>query len=85
MDTPVVMPPMGDAAGDLVLSRWFKAPGDHVTKGEPLFEVATDKVEVAVEALDSGVLTQLLVAEGESAEEGQTIAYIEADANERAD
>jgi pyruvate/2-oxoglutarate dehydrogenase complex dihydrolipoamide acyltransferase (E2) component len=85
VDTPVVMPPMGDAAGDLVLSRWFKAAGDQVTKGEPLFEVATDKVEVAVEALDSGVLTQLLVAEGESAEEGQTIAYIEAGSDERAD
>lgn len=77
MDVPIVMPPMGDAAGDLVLNRWFKAPGDQVAKGEPLFEVATDKVEVAVEALDSGTVTEILVAEGDSAEEGQTIGFID--------
>ncbi len=77
MTLPVVMPPMGDAAGELVLNRWFKRPGDPVAKGELLFEVATDKVEVAVEALDSGVIAELLLAEGESAEEGQTIAFIE--------
>ena len=76
MDVPVVMPPMGDAAGELVLHQWFKAPGDPVRKGEPLFEVATDKVEVSVEALDSGTLAQVLLPEGDSAEEGQTIAYI---------
>lgn len=77
MEEPVVMPPMGDAAGELVLNHWFKAAGDTVAKGEPFFEVATDKVEVAVEALDSGTVTQLLLAEGEEAEAGQTIAYID--------
>lgn len=77
MREPVVMPPMGDAAGDLVLTRWLKQSGDQVTKGEHLFEVATDKVDVTVEALDSGILDELLLAEGESAEEGQTIAYIQ--------
>lgn len=76
MDVPVVMPPMGDAAGDLVLGKWFKAAGDPVHKGEAFFEVATDKVEVAVEALDSGTVSQLLLGEAESAEEGQ-IAYID--------
>ena len=77
MDVPVVMPPLGDAASELVLSRWFKAPGDRVDKGEPFFEVATDKVESEVEALDSGTVSRLIVAEGESAEAGQIIAYID--------
>lgn len=77
MEVPVVMPPMGDAAGELVLNRWYKAPGDPVAKGEPLFEVATDKVEVDVEALDAGTLSTRLLAEGQSAEAGQAIAYIE--------
>jgi pyruvate/2-oxoglutarate dehydrogenase complex dihydrolipoamide acyltransferase (E2) component len=75
--TMVVMPPMGDAAGDLVLAHWFKAPGDRVTKGEPLFEVATDKVEVAVESLYTGTLTRLVCAEGETAEPGDPIAFID--------
>lgn len=77
MREPVVMPPMGDAAGELVLSRWFKAAGEQVSKGEPFFEVATDKVEVSVEALDTGTVAELLLAEGKAAEEGQTIAYID--------
>jgi pyruvate/2-oxoglutarate dehydrogenase complex dihydrolipoamide acyltransferase (E2) component len=69
---------MGDAAGELVMSRWFKTAGERVAKGEPLFEVATDKAEV--EALDTGVLSRILLAEGQSAEPGETIAYIDADA-----
>jgi pyruvate/2-oxoglutarate dehydrogenase complex dihydrolipoamide acyltransferase (E2) component len=77
MDVPVVMPPLGDGAGDLVLNHWFKALGDQVIKGEPFFEVGTDKVDVAVEVLDSGRVSQILLAEGASAEEGQTIAYID--------
>lgn len=80
MELVVVMPPMGDAAGELVLNRWFKQPGDRVEKGEPLFEVATEKVNVAVEALYSGTVTRVVLAEGESAEEGAAIAYIENEA-----
>jgi pyruvate/2-oxoglutarate dehydrogenase complex dihydrolipoamide acyltransferase (E2) component len=73
----VVMPPMGDAPGDLVLTNWLKQPGDAVAKGEPLFEVATDKVNVSVEALVSGTVSRLLLAEGLAAAEGEPIAYIE--------
>ncbi len=71
------MPPLCDAAGELVLNRWFKAPGDRVDKGEPFFEVATDKTESEVEALDSGTVSKLILPEGESAEAGQIIAYID--------
>lgn len=75
----VVMPPLGDGAGEMVVSAWLKAVGDPVAKGEDLFRVATDKVEVNVEALDSGVLGQVLVAEGETADAGQVIAVIASD------
>lgn len=77
MEREVVMPPMGDAAGELVLNTWFKNVGERVQKGEALFEVATDKVEVSVESLYSGTLTRTVLAPGESAEEGATIAYID--------
>ena len=77
MEVAVVMPPMGDAAGDLVLALWHKAPGDRVEKGEPLFDVATDKVDMSVESLYAGTLTRIVCAEGQSAVEGETIAYID--------
>jgi pyruvate/2-oxoglutarate dehydrogenase complex dihydrolipoamide acyltransferase (E2) component len=73
----VIMPPMGDAAGELVLSAWHKRPGDPVVAGEPLFEVATEKVTIPIEALVTGTVTRLLLEEGAAAEEGEPIAYIE--------
>lgn len=79
MRVEVVMPPLGDAAGELILSRWFKQVGDRVAKGESFFEVETDKVEVGVEALDTGVVAELVVAEGEAAEPGAVIAYLDSE------
>lgn len=79
MRIDVVMPPLGDAAGELVLSQWLKKVGERVEKGEPFFEVETDKVGVGVEALDSGTLSEILLAEGEATEAGEIIAYLESE------
>src|SRR6202142_4031889 len=56
-------------------TRWLKAEGDSVAKGEPLFEVDTDKVTQEVESDFAGVLLKIVLQEGE-APVGQTIAYI---------
>src|SRR5438445_11568435 len=58
--------------------RWLKAEGDAVEKGEPLFELDTDKVTQDVEAETSGVLLKIAVAEGE-VPVGQTVAFIGAE------
>src|SRR4029453_17160637 len=55
--------------------KWLKSEGDQVEKGEPLYELDTDKVTQEVEAEVSGVLLKIAVAEGE-APVGQTIAVI---------
>ena len=55
--------------------RWLKAEGDRVEKGEPLYELDTDKVTQEVEAEASGVLLKIAVAEGE-VDVGTTIAVI---------
>src|SRR5436853_641620 len=55
--------------------KWLKAEGDRVEKGEPLYELDTDKVTQEVEAEASGVLLKIAVAEGE-ADVGTTIAVI---------
>src|SRR3954471_3437366 len=57
------------------VTRWLKSEGDQVAKGEPLFEVDTDKVTQEVESDFSGVLLRIALQEGE-APVGQTIAYI---------
>jgi pyruvate dehydrogenase E2 component (dihydrolipoamide acetyltransferase) len=55
--------------------RWLKSEGDDVEKGEPLYELDTDKVTQEVEADASGVLLKIAIAEGE-VEVGKTIAVI---------
>jgi len=58
------------------VAKWFKRPGDAVVKGEPLFEVSTDKVDSEIPAQASGVLSAILVAEGETVDVGTVLAVI---------
>jgi pyruvate dehydrogenase E2 component (dihydrolipoamide acetyltransferase) len=55
--------------------RWLKNEGDQVERGEPLYELDTEKVTQEVEADASGVLLKIAVREGE-VEVGRTIAFI---------
>ena len=64
MATEVVLPRLGLTQEDGTVVRWLKAEGSRVAKGEPLFEVMTDKATLEVEAPASGVLLRILVAEG---------------------
>src|ERR1700716_1515621 len=70
----VEFPKLADTLVDGVVSAWYKRPGDAVRKGEPLFAVETDKVNTDVESPCDGVLAEILVAEGETAEVGQILA-----------
>jgi pyruvate dehydrogenase E2 component (dihydrolipoamide acetyltransferase) len=56
--------------------RWLKAVGDRVEKGEPLYELDTEKVTQEVEAEASGVLLEILAGEGDEIEVGKPIAVI---------
>src|SRR4051812_16157675 len=55
--------------------RWLKGEGDQVQKGDPLYELDTDKVTQEVEAEASGVLLKIAVQQGE-VPVGQTVAVI---------
>jgi len=58
----VVMPKFGLTMQEGTVQQWFKAEGDAVEKGEPLFEVETEKVLYEVEAPASGRVAMLLYA-----------------------
>ena len=77
MATEITLPRLGQGMESGVIVRWLKQEGDSVAKGEPLYELDTDKVTQEVEAEVDGVLQKILVAEGE-VEVGSTIAVIEA-------
>ncbi len=62
MPVEVVMPKFGLTMQEGTVQQWFKAEGDAVEKGEPLFEVETEKVLYEVEAPASGRVAKLLYA-----------------------
>jgi pyruvate dehydrogenase E2 component (dihydrolipoamide acetyltransferase) len=75
MADEVKLPRLGQGMESGTIVKWLKSEGDQVEKGEPLYELDTDKVTQEVEAEASGVLLKITVAEGE-ADVGTTIALI---------
>ena len=71
----VIMPKLGLTMEEGTIIRWLKGEGEEVEKGEPLFEVQTDKVVMQVEAPASGTLGKILLPEGETVPVVQVIAY----------
>jgi 2-oxoglutarate dehydrogenase E2 component (dihydrolipoamide succinyltransferase) len=74
--TNVMMPQLGETVADGTVTKWLKSLGDMVTKGEPLFEVSTDKVDTEIPAPADGILSKILVAEGETVDVGTVLAVI---------
>jgi len=70
------MPQLGETVADGTVTKWFKKVGDVVVKGEPLFEVSTDKVDTEIPSPTNGVLTAILVDEGVTVDVGTVLAVI---------
>ena len=75
MATDVKLPRLGQGMESGTIVKWLKAEGDRVEKGEPLYELDTDKATQEVEAEASGVLLKIAVPSGE-VPVGQTVATI---------
>jgi pyruvate dehydrogenase E2 component (dihydrolipoamide acetyltransferase) len=71
----VKLPRLGQGMEAGTITKWLKSEGETVAKGEPLFEIDTDKVTQEVESDFAGVLLKIALSEGE-APVGQTIAWI---------
>jgi len=75
MANEVKLPRLGQGMESGTIVKWLKSEGESVEKGEPLYELDTDKVTQEVEADVSGVLLKIAVEDGE-VPVGQTIAVI---------
>lgn len=56
------LPALGNSMEEGTITQWFKAEGEAVAKGEALYEVMTDKVNMEVEAPEAGILRKILAA-----------------------
>ena len=76
MSVPVLVPAVGESISSGVLSAWHKKDGDHVSVGELLFTLDTDKVSSEVTALEAGVL-KITVAVGTEVPIGSAVGEID--------
>lgn len=60
MPSEIVMPQLGLTMTEGSVNAWLKQPGEHVQKGEMLFTVSTDKVDMEVESTGSGFVNPLI-------------------------
>jgi len=79
-ETMVKVPQMAESISEGTLSSFSKQVGDHVEQDEEIASIETDKIDVAVNAPAAGVITELLVSEGDTVTVGQDLAKIDAGA-----
>ena len=72
----VMVPTLGESVSEATVSTWFKQVGDSVQQDEMLCELETDKVSVEVPAPASGVLTEIVAAEGATVAAGGKLAVM---------
>jgi len=76
MAKKVIMPKLGLTMEEGVINKWLVKEGDRVSRGDVLFEVATDKVNMEVESPAEGVVLKILYPEGATVPITETVAYI---------
>ncbi|MBC8064640.1 MAG: 2-oxo acid dehydrogenase subunit E2 [Chlorobia bacterium] len=77
MAVEILMPELGESVHEGTVSRWLKKVGEFVKEDEPVVEIMTDKVNTELGAPASGVLSQILIQEGEQVEVFHAMGIIE--------
>jgi pyruvate dehydrogenase E2 component (dihydrolipoamide acetyltransferase) len=75
----VVMPQMGVSVSEGTVTKWLKQVGERIEADETLLEISTDKVDTEVPSPGTGVVSEILVTEGETVDVGTILARISAD------
>jgi len=68
MPTEIRVPTLGESVTEATIAKWLKHEGDAVSADEPLVELETDKVSIEAPAPASGVLSEIVAAEGDTVE-----------------
>jgi len=75
----ILMPQMGESVMEATIISWLKKEGEKVEIEEPLLEVATDKVDTEVPAIQEGIIKEFLAKEGDVVQIGAPIAILNTD------
>src|SRR5438445_6543617 len=77
MPTEILMPELGESVHEGTVSRWLKKEGDFVKEDEPVVEIMTDKVNTELPSPATGILTKILIQEGDPVEVFHAMGIIE--------
>jgi pyruvate dehydrogenase E2 component (dihydrolipoamide acetyltransferase) len=72
----IVMPQLGLTMEEGSVTSWLKKPGEFVEKGDVLFTVETDKIEMEVESMGRGYLGPIQVELGVKVRVGTLLAML---------
>ncbi len=75
--TSIQMPQLGETIVEGTILKWLKHEGEPIEADEPLFEISTDKVDTEVPSPVSGVVTKILVPEGQTVAVGTQLAEVD--------
>ncbi len=71
------VPTLGESVTEATVGTWFKKPGDNVAVDEMICELETDKVTIEVPSTIDGVVSKIIVKEGETVELDAILAILE--------
>jgi len=71
------MPKMGESVNEGTIIKWHKKVGDKVKRDEIIFEISTDKVDTEIPSPDAGVISEIIIPEGDTVEVGTVVAILD--------
>ncbi|MCB1533077.1 MAG: 2-oxoglutarate dehydrogenase complex dihydrolipoyllysine-residue succinyltransferase [Alphaproteobacteria bacterium] len=73
----IKVPVLGESVSEATVAQWLKKEGEAVKADEPIVELETDKVTLEVNAPADGVITKIIVGEGENVEVDAILGELE--------
>ena len=76
MAVKIVVPQLGNEISEAEITEWLKAPGEAVSKGDPLVMITTTKMAMELEAEADGIMGDIAQEEGDIVEVGAVLGVI---------
>lgn len=73
---PIRMPQAGNSMEEGTIVKWLVKEGDRISKGQPIFEIETDKANMEVEAPEDGRVAKIVAHEGAVVPVKEAVAYL---------
>ncbi len=73
----ILMPKLGESVQEATITKWFVKEGDTIEEDDPVFEVATDKVDSEIPSPVDGVISKILFEEEALVPVGEVVAIVE--------